>query len=237
MPLALLFDLDGTLADSLELILGAVHHTFRTHLRLVPPDHAWIAGLGTPLASQLRALVDDPALVQPMIATYHDWQAEHHDALLHEFAGVRDTLASVHANGHPTALVTSKGNAAAHRALAVLGLAPYLDHVVGLDSTRVHKPNPEPVQLALALLRRLPDEALFIGDSPHDIAAGNAAGVRTVGALWGPFAREVLVAAAPTRLLADIRDLPALVQELDAAPPTDPAPPHAHSNLPGRRAI
>lgn len=222
-PLAILFDLDGTLADSVELILGAFRHTFNTHLGSVPADLAWIAGMGTPLSSQIRALVADEALIEPMTATYRDWQNQHHDALLREFEGVRETLSLLHDRGHEMALVTSKATEAAKRALRLIGIDALLSQVVGLDSTTSHKPNPEPVLHALAQLRRDPRDAIFVGDSPHDIAAGNAAGVFTVAALWGPFSRQTLEEAHPGRLIADIRDLPPLIEDLTAA---IPAPSH-----------
>jgi len=222
-PLAILFDLDGTLADSVELILGAFRHTFNTHLGSVPADQAWIAGMGTPLSSQIRALVADEALIEPMTATYRDWQNQHHDALLREFEGVRETLSILHDRGHEMALVTSKATEAAKRALRLIGIDALLSQVVGLDSTTSHKPNPEPVLHALAQLRRDPRDAIFVGDSPHDIAAGNGAGVFTVAALWGPFSRQTLEAAHPGRLIADIRDLPPLIEDLTAA---IPAPSH-----------
>jgi pyrophosphatase PpaX len=222
-PLAILFDLDGTLADSVELILGAFRHTFNTHLGSVPADQAWIAGMGTPLSSQIRALVADEALIEPMTATYRDWQNQHHDALLREFEGVRETLSLLHDRGHEMALVTSKATEAAARALRLIGIDALLSQVVGLDSTTSHKPNPEPVLHALAQLRRDPRDAIFVGDSPHDIAAGNAAGVFTVAALWGPFSRQTLEAAHPGGLIADIRDLPPLIEDLTAA---IPAPSH-----------
>jgi len=218
-PLAILFDLDGTLADSVELILGAFRHTFNSHLGFVPGDHVWIAGMGTPLSSQIRALVTDEELVEPMIATYRDWQNQHHDALLREFVGVRETLSLLHERGHEMALVTSKATEAAQRALRRIGIDELMSHVVGLDSTSSHKPNPEPVLQALAQLHRNPADAIFVGDSPHDIAAGNAAGVLTVAALWGPVSRQTLEAAHPSRLIADIRDLPPLVEDLTAAIP------------------
>ena len=144
-PLAILFDLDGTLADSVELILGAFRHTFNSHLGFVPADHVWIAGMGTPLSSQIRGLVTDDELVEPMIATYREWQNQHHDALLREFEGVRETLSILHDRGHEMALVTSKATEAAKRALRLIGIDALLSQVVGLDSTTSHKPNPEPV--------------------------------------------------------------------------------------------
>ncbi|MGH7646786.1 MAG: HAD-IA family hydrolase [Gemmatimonadaceae bacterium] len=216
-PLVILFDLDGTLANSIDLILGAFRHTFSTHLGTVPADQAWIAGMGTPLASQIRALVLDQALIEPMTTTYRAWQDRHHDDMLREFGGVRETLTQLRDRGHPMALVTSKATDAAIRALRLMGIESLLDYVVGIDSTTSHKPDPEPVRFALAKLGRTPQDAMFVGDSPHDIAAGNAAGVFTVGALWGPFTRETLEAAHADRLIADIRDLPPLIEGLTAA--------------------
>jgi pyrophosphatase PpaX len=215
-PRALLFDLDGTLADSIALLLASFHHTFDAHHKPVPPDVEWIAGIGTPLISQIRGFVPDEDEAQQMILTYREFQRTRHDEMLREFDGVADTLALLKADGHPMALVTSKTNDLAHRALDWLHLTDHIDIVVGMDSTERHKPDPEPVRFALEALGSTPDNALFLGDSPHDIAAGNAAGVISVAALWGPFSRRVLEQASPTYLLEHIRELPALIGRLDA---------------------
>jgi pyrophosphatase PpaX len=216
-PLALLFDLDGTLADSIALLLASFHHTFHAHGRTAPPDEEWIAGIGTPLITQMRHLVPTEEEAQRMILTYREFQRTHHDEMLREFEGVGETLALLKSQGHPTALVTSKGNELAHRALTWLHLTRHIDVVVGMDSTERHKPDPDPVLHALAELESTPTNALFLGDSPHDIEAGNAAGVTSVAALWGPFSRTVLERASPTYFLEHIRELPALVSRLDDA--------------------
>jgi pyrophosphatase PpaX len=213
-PLALLFDLDGTLVDSIELILSAFRHTFRTHKGAVPQDEEWIAGIGTPLVTQLRRYATDDDQLQAMAATYRAYQHEHHDLLLREFEGARDTLTLLKARGHPTALVTSKMNDLAYRALEYAGMHTLLDVVVGFDSCTIHKPDPEPVRVALRMLGYEPYQAIFVGDSTHDIVSGNAAGVVTVAALWGPFSRESLERAGPAYLIEHIRDLPALVERM-----------------------
>lgn len=215
----LLFDLDGTLADSIALILSSFRHTFSVHVGRVPPDAAWIAGMGTPLVSQIRGLVGDEALAQRMLATYRSYQLEHHDRLMAAFEGVPETLSLLRARGHRMALVTSKGDDLALRALRHLALDPYIDTIVGVDSSRRHKPDPEPVRIALDRLDAPAAGAVFVGDSPHDILAGNAAGVTTIGALWGPFSREALEGAAPAHLIADIRDLPPLLDRLALSAP------------------
>ena len=216
--LALLFDLDGTLADSIALLLAAFHHTFATHRPdATPPDSEWIAGIGTPLITQMRHFVSSEEEAQRMILTYREFQRAHHDEMLREFEGVGETLALLKSQGHSTALVTSKGNDLAHRALTWMHLTRHIDVVVGMESTERHKPDPDPVLHALAELGASPADALFLGDSPLDIEAGNAAGVISVAALWGPFPRMVLERASPTYLLEHIRELPALVGRLDAA--------------------
>ena len=222
-PLALLFDLDGTLVDSIDLLLAAFRHTFETHLGAAPSDEEWIAGIGTPLVAQMRAFVSDEAMIEQMMRTYRAFQREHHDLLLREFDGVRDTLTLLKARGHPISLVTSKMNDLAYRALQYAALDALVDDVVGFDSCARHKPEPEPVLIALDRLGYAPNEAIFIGDSPHDISAGNAAGVISVAALWGPFSRTALEAASPRYLLSNIRDLPALVDEISRAK-TRPSP-------------
>ena len=107
-PLALLFDLDGTLADSVALIVGAYRHAFAAHLSGAPDDEDWISGMGTPLMGQIRRVVGDEALVDPFLATYREFQQLNHDRLLREFDGVHETLELLHGRGHPTAVVTSK---------------------------------------------------------------------------------------------------------------------------------
>lgn len=216
-PRALLFDLDGTLADSIALLLAAFHHAFATHQPdSTPGDQQWIAGIGTPLITQMRQFVPTEDEAQQLIFTYREFQRAHHDEMLREFEGVGETLALLKSRGHPTALVTSKSNDLAYRALDWLDLESSMDVVVGMDSTERHKPDPAPVLYALSALGATPGNALFLGDSPHDIAAGNAAGVTSVAALWGPFSRTVLEHASPAYFLEHIRELPALVDRLDA---------------------
>lgn len=214
-PLALLFDLDGTLVDSIELILSSFRHTFRTHFGTVPPDSKWIAGLGTPLFTQLREFTQDDALASEMIATYRAYQMEHHDSLMRAYAGVPEAMAELRAAGHPTALVTSKMGDLAHRALRFTGIDGTIDLVIGMEDSTRHKPDPEPVRIALEKLGREPSEAVFLGDSPHDILAGNAAGVVTVAAQWGPFTHAELDAARPAHQVATMRDFPPLVSMLE----------------------
>lgn len=213
-PWAVLFDLDGTLIDSIGLLLRCVHHAFEGHRGPSPTDADWVAGIGTPLIAQLRPYAADDRELQQLVQRYRVFQREHHDRLTTAFDGVVDTVRRLHERGHPMAVVTSKADDLALRGIRHVGLDRYVDQIIGCDSCTLHKPEPEPVEIALARLGYQPAEAVFVGDSVHDIASGNAAGVITVAALWGPFSRETLAAAQPSRFLARITELPALLEQL-----------------------
>jgi pyrophosphatase PpaX len=104
----------------------------------------------------------------------------------------------------------------AERALMFTGLRETIDLVIGMENTERHKPDPEPVHAALRALGYPPSEAVFLGDSPHDIAAGNAAGVISVAAEWGPFSAAELDDAKPRYRVARMADFPALIARLGA---------------------
>jgi phosphoglycolate phosphatase-like HAD superfamily hydrolase len=105
---------------------------------------------------------------------------------------MREALESLRTSGYQLGIVTSKLNALARRGLVCTGIDGHIECIIGCDDTTKHKPDPEPVFVALAKLGVAPERAAFVGDSPFDIAAGNAAGVYSVGALWGPFPRSDL---------------------------------------------
>jgi pyrophosphatase PpaX len=206
-----LFDLDGTLIDSVELILRSYRHTMRTHRGMVPPDALWLKGVGTPIRVQLREWSEDPAEIEAMAATYTVYNLEHHDALVRPFDGIVSAVQHLKEAGKGLGLVTSKVRSGALRGLKRVGLEPCFDVIVGADDVQHPKPHPQPVLLALTQLRAQPDETVFIGDSRHDLECGRAAGVKTAAALWGPFDRAHLADLEPDFWLDQPGDILALI--------------------------
>jgi len=209
---AVLFDLDGTLIDSIELILSSARYAFAKRERECPPDSEWLAGIGIPLFTMFGRYARDDADRNAFIAAYREHQLANHDRLVRCYSGVVDTVIALRERGHELGIVTSKSEALALRGLAHVGLAKYMDTIVGCDSSTRHKPDPEPVRIALHRLACSPDDALFLGDSVHDINAGNAAGVLTVAATWGAFSRSDLEAGSPSAYLDDISGLLGVVE-------------------------
>lgn len=213
---AVLFDLDGTLIDSIGLLLASVKHTFAEREGRAPTEEEWIAGLGTPLAEQLRPFVDSDEDAASLVDRYRSYQREHHDSLTTPYDGVLETLEQLYNWGHPLGVVTSKSNEMMERGLRHTGIDMYMTTTIGCESCAIHKPDPFPVRMALDELGYEPHEAVFVGDSPHDITSGNAAGVTTIAALWGPFTRHQLAPYKPTLYLYQISDLPAMIQRIQA---------------------
>lgn len=208
---AVLFDLDGTLIDSLDLIIASYRHTMEAHLGAVPPDDAWLRTMGTPLTAQLRDFARSREQAEAMLATYREHNARVHDEMVRSFRGVGETLGWLRRRRVRLGVVTSKLRDSAERGLRACGLDPaWFDALVTASDPIPHKPDPAPVLLALERIGERARRTVFVGDSVWDLRAGRAAGTDTAAALWGPFGREILAAEEPDHLLErveQIRDL------------------------------
>jgi pyrophosphatase PpaX len=206
-PRVFLFDFDGTLADTTELIMRSYRHTVAVHLDQPPSEDEWLAGFGTPLDVQIARFARSPREAEAMAATYRSYQAEHHDSLVHPFPGVPAMIAELARRGVPLAIVTSKFRRSTVRGMELCGLVDHIPVIVTPEDVAHPKPHPEPVHVALERLGANASEAVFIGDSPHDIAAGRSAGTRTAAALWGPFPSAVLEATGADYLLREVGEV------------------------------
>jgi pyrophosphatase PpaX len=195
---ACLFDLDGTLIDSIELIVRSYEHALAAHGMPAQSREEWLAGLGTPLKDQFAQFTRDEREIDALIATYRAFNDLHHDLLVQRYPGAREGVQELHARGVVLGIVTSKKVATAKKGLAHCGFDErWFSTLIGVDSVARHKPHPEPVLKALSEIGVAAHDTLFVGDSVHDLAAGRAAGVRTGAALWGPFPRAWLERERP----------------------------------------
>jgi pyrophosphatase PpaX len=179
-----LFDLDGTLIDSGPIILASMQHAVRTVLgREIPRDELGMTIGGQGIVAQMQAI--DVEHADELLDAYR----EHNDGL-HETLEAFDELVALlpgfKAEGRKLGIVTAKR----HRTVALAlerfpALADAFDVVVGFEDTERHKPDPDPVLLAVDRLAGTPSEAAYVGDSPFDIGAAKAAGVYAVAVGWG----------------------------------------------------
>jgi pyrophosphatase PpaX len=207
-----LFDLDGTLLDSIRLILDSYHHALEVHRLPARTDEEWLAGIGTPLRVQFGPWAHEPALFNALVETYRDYNLAHHDARVTGYPGAVELVRGIRALGVRTGLVTSKQRTGAIRGLERLGLVGDMDVVIAADDVTKPKPDPEPVLLALEQLGEDPAGSMYVGDSVHDMECGWKAGVATVAVLWGPFTRTHLESSRPTYWVETPQDLIELVK-------------------------
>ena len=206
-----LFDLDGTLIDSIELILASYRHTMLAHGYGEVSDDEWMRGVGTPLRVQLARWARTPGEMDALVATYRDYNLSNHDRMITIYPGVREVVSAIRAHGIRTGVVTSKNREGTARGLALVGLEREIDVLICADDVTNPKPHPEPVERAVAALSADPATTIFVGDSIHDLHSGRAAGVLTGAVLWGPFRRADLAHAEPDFWLEQPSELTSLL--------------------------
>lgn len=201
---AVLFDVDGTLIDTAELIADALEYTCRRHLGVTHPREEYFALIGVPAMEQMRILGGDRA------AEMFDTVTAYYEEYCHlegPFPGALDMLARLHEVGIPLGLVTSKTRGELTPTLERVPLHRYVRVMVTADQTTRPKPYPDPVYLALQTLEVSAEHVLFVGDSPYDLQSGRAAGVRTGAATWGPHPLAKLAAEQPDYLFKSFREV------------------------------
>lgn len=202
---AILFDLDGTLVNSIPLILASYHHTLRTHLGYTMSDEEILTTIGRPLMQIFEELY--PERAEAMIDTYRKYNFENHDRLVESIGGAEETLEELRKRGYRLGVVTSKSRKGAMKSINLFGLEKYMDTIVALEDTVNHKPEPEPLLAAANNLNLPPSDILYVGDSSFDIMAGKLAKMRTAAVLWGAALKEELLRLSPDIVLYSFPEL------------------------------
>ena len=202
---AALFDFDGTLVDTTEMIHQSMRHAASSVLgRDDIPRETLLANVGQPLPRQMELI--DAERAELLLEAYRRHHEEHHDDLIGEFPGIEEALTRLRSAGIQVAVVTSKRLVSVEMALKNLpGLRDVVDRFVTMEDTTEHKPHPEPLLRGLELLGNVPkDETVYVGDSPFDVEAAKAAGLTSVAVSWGAFSEDTLRASEPDHLVPDI---------------------------------
>lgn len=201
----LLFDFDGTLADTNELIIATFQHVLDQHFPGRFQREEILPFIGPSLEDTFSSIA--PEMTDQLIDEYRTWNKANHDDFVTAFEGVADTLHRLHENGVKMAVVSTKKRDMVERGLRLIGIDSYFETVIGLDDVTNAKPDPEPLILALERLDRTPEEALMIGDNFHDILGGQNAGVRTAAVAWALKGEDYLQTFKPDFMLHHMSDL------------------------------
>lgn len=210
----LLFDFDGTLINTTPLILKSFRATWQKVFGFTMDDADYIKTFGTLLHTALKELTqqcvaeerirpveDLTAKADELLRTYREFNWAWHDETIEAFDGIDEAVRELKARDFRLGIVSSKLRQGVERGLNIFGMAELFDLIISADDVANHKPHPEPLLKALEKLDAAPHEAVYIGDSTHDIVAGKAAELATVAAAWGPFPRTELEELKPDHLL------------------------------------
>ncbi|MBD1381450.1 pyrophosphatase PpaX [Metabacillus arenae] len=201
----LLFDLDGTLINTNELIIESFLNTLNTYYPERYKREDVLPFIGPPLYETFTGI--DATRVQEMIDAYRKYNHEQHDVLVTEFETVYETVQMLHEKGFKLGIVTTKLRDTVNMGLKLTKLDQFFDVVVTLDDVENAKPHPEPVLLALKQLGSSPEEAIMVGDNHHDIVSGKNAGTQTAGVAWTIKGQEYLAGYKPDYMLGKMSDL------------------------------
>lgn len=178
-----LFDFDGTLVNTNDVIIASWQYTYRHYLGKEESLERITSCFGEPLLITMER--EFPG-VDPEEAAdvYREYQKLKADELVKVFEGIPELLEALKQAGYRIAIVTSRTRESAERYLDMLGLGDYFEDMVSCEDTNIHKPNPEPILLCLKKLGISRDEAIMVGDSPFDIKCANNAEVKSVLVDW-----------------------------------------------------
>lgn len=202
----LLFDFDGTLLDTNELITQTFLSVLGERFPGKYDRETVLPFNGPPLKETFEAI--DPERTNELLESYFSVNHTLHDDLAEEFDGVSETLNQLKAAGLKLAVVSTKKRDSLEKGLKLLKTKEEIfDAIIAGDDTKHAKPDPEPILLALEQLGVPKEEALMIGDNYHDIVGGQNAGVRTAGVAWSAKGEQFLATFKPDFMLQHISDL------------------------------
>jgi pyrophosphatase PpaX len=205
----ILFDLDGTLVNTYELILQSFLHTFQHFgFHQIKKEDCY-KFIGPTLVESFSTIAPDK--VEEMVHYYREFNKEHHDELVREFPGVNEAIQSLSQQGYKLGVVSTKVRETVLKGLRKTNLLPYFPVVITLDEVEKAKPDPEPLFKAMHLLDAKPDNTLMVGDSYHDILGAKNSGVGSVGVSWTIQGKDYLKKYNPDYVIDDMRDLLSIV--------------------------
>lgn len=209
----ILFDLDGTLIDTNELIIASFLHTLNHYYPGEYTREDVLPFMGPSLKETFSSI--DPDRVEEMIERYRTHNLANHDSLVKEFDGVYETVKALKEKGYKLAIVSTKMSSTVKKGLKLTNLDSFFDVIVAMDNVENVKPHPEPLEKALKKLGSVPQETIMVGDNYHDILGAKNAGTLSAGVAWSAKGRAFIEKYEPDFILDNMQDLLEIVEEVN----------------------
>jgi pyrophosphatase PpaX len=211
-----LFDFDGTVMDTTDVIIGSWQHTFMTFEGKERPVEEIIKTFGEILSHTMKNVLPHVD-TEEAIDTYRSYHRDNFGDRISVFEGMTELLAELKRRNYKTGLVTSRLSGTTWEGLHKYDLADYFDVVVSCDDTDKHKPDPTPVNIALERLGSKPENAIMLGDTKFDILCARNAGVISVLVGWHVAMSEEDISGAhgPDYMIDKAEDLLSIIEAID----------------------
>lgn len=213
----LIFDFDGTIADTTEGILRTTEETLKRMGLPVCPDEQVKRCIGLPLKGHLAAALIPEGRLDEAVDLYHELFYEVAPKHISIFDGVKEALEECNRKGLQMGIATSRGENSLKLLLKEHGIDRYFTVLGTVNCVERPKPNPDLVLWVLDRFNEVngtaasPEETLVIGDTTFDLQMGSSAGCRTCAVTYGNHTRQMLETASPDFIVDNLRDLPALI--------------------------
>lgn len=201
-----IFDIDGTLTRTSELIFASFNHVASKYLKKTMAPAEITALFGPPEEGALRTVFGEEKLEEAM-RDLIDYYRAHHREMASLHPGIEDLIQFLKQHDITLAVFTGKGRLTTEITLEAVGISRYFDLVVSGNDVTDHKPNPEGILRVLEAFSLRPEQALMVGDALADIKASRSAGVRVAAVLWDSYDRERVLRAGPDFVFHDAREM------------------------------
>lgn len=190
----IIWDFDGTIANTNDVILASWQATYEHYLGHVLPEREIEATYGETLRHTIEEKIPD-ASYEEVRDYYRAYQDAHCAGMVYVFEGIKELLEELRARGCRIGVATSRTSNSFLRYVRELGIDGYFDELVSMEDVKRHKPHPESVELLLERFGASPEEAIMIGDTKYDIGCANNAGVDSALVGWSHYVDEESMAA------------------------------------------
>lgn len=199
------FDLDGTVVNTIPLIVASYQHATQSVLGVAADAQEAKGWIGEPLLQTFKRRY--PGHDEELIKAYLTWNVANLERLLETFPGIRELLSELRQADVVLGVATSKRRSSAEATLATAGLEHLLQVTVAMEDTEVHKPDPTPLWLALERLGVERENSVYVGDAVVDVQAAQAAGMDAIAVSWGAGAADALASQNPTAVVDSVPQL------------------------------